>query len=205
MSNNYEAQAGIYTAKVQEVLSRASGYAVAVAVGWGAFPFAVQTVLHPSDALKLQFKLQGLWVPHSFTAQQLTVGLCEAVFGLGVLVLWQMVCTVLFYRRAQMEGASVATPALWPLALVAGILGNAAWFFGTGFDAGGCVVGLSSAALTVGCEMVCNRLGRDFVMGVPAQPWHPPVLLGSSPAQSGPAPLLYSEFGQGPVHYHIPD
>ena len=81
-----------------------------------------------------------------------------------------MVCTVLFYRRAQMEGKSIATPALWPVAaLLAGVLGNAAWWFGTGaFDPSGCIVGLSSAALTVGGEVLCNRLGREFVFG-PAQ------------------------------------
>src|ERR1700748_177677 len=100
-NNNYEAHAGIYAAKVQDVAILAGPVGWLVAAGWGVFPCAVATCMNPSDALKLQFKLQGLWVPHSFTAQQLTVGFCEAVFGLAVLVLWQMVCTVLFYRRAQ--------------------------------------------------------------------------------------------------------
>jgi hypothetical protein len=207
MSNNYEAQARIYAAKVQESAIRAGPVLVGlVAAGWIAFPFAVQTVLHPSDAIALQYAVQGQRVPRVFTAQQETVGFIEAVLALAVLVMFQLVGTVLFYRRAKMDGASVATPALWPLAaLLAGVVGNAAWFLGTGqFDVGGCLVGLSSAALTVGGEMLCNRLGREFVMGVPAQPWHSPALLGS-PAQLGQAPLLYSESGQGPVHYHIPD
>jgi hypothetical protein len=55
MSNNYEAQAGIYAAKAQEAAIRAGPVIVGlVAAGWIAFPFAVQTVLHPSDAISLQ-------------------------------------------------------------------------------------------------------------------------------------------------------
>jgi hypothetical protein len=54
-----------------------------------------------------------------------------------------------------------------------GVLGNAAWFVSTQqFDLGGCIVGLSSIALTVGAETVCEQLGRDFVFG-PAQGQHP--------------------------------
>ena len=72
-------------------------------------------------------------MPHVFTAQQAASGLVEAVFALVVLVLLQMVCTVLFYRRAKMEGSSVATPALWPLAALAtGVIGNGVWWYVTG-------------------------------------------------------------------------
>ena len=109
---NYKQTVGAYAADVHVASARAGRYAVAVAMGWVAFPFVVQTVLNPTDAIRLQMKLQGVPVPHVFTAEQAASGLVEAVFALCVLVLLQMVCTVLFYRRAQMEGASVATPAL---------------------------------------------------------------------------------------------
>jgi hypothetical protein len=171
-------QAGAYMADVHVASSRASLFAFAVAAGWIAFPFALQTVMHPQDAIRLQLKLQGLRVPDVYTAQQIGVGAVEAIFALCVLVLVQMVCTVLFYRKAQMDGASITTPPLWPLAaFFAGVLGNAAWFFGTGaFDPGGCVIGLSSAALTVGGELLCNKLGREFVFGpataAPPQLYH---------------------------------
>jgi hypothetical protein len=164
---NYKKTAGAYVAEVHVAAARAGHYAVGVAMGWLLFPFALQTVLHPTDAIRLQMALQGLPVPQMFTAQEAGSGFVEAVFALGVLVLLQMVCTVMFYRRAQMEGSSVATPALWPMAaLLPGVIGNAAWWYGTGaFDPGGCIVGLSSAALTVGAEMLCNKLGREFVFG----------------------------------------
>ena len=163
----YKQSVGAYAAEVHVASARAKHYALVVALGWIAFPFAVQTVLHPVDALRLQLRLQGLPVPQMFTAQQAASGLVEAVFALCVLVLLQMVCTVLFYRNAQKEGAPIIMPALWPLAaLLPGVIGNAAWWYATGaFDPGGCVVGLSSAALTVGSELLCNRLGRNFVLG----------------------------------------
>lgn len=164
---NYKKSAGAYVANVHVASARAGRYALAVAAGWVVFPFVVQTVLNPTDAVRLQMKLQGFPVPHVFTAQQAASGLVEAVFAFCVLVLLQMICTVLFYRRAKMEGSSVATPALWPLAaLSVGVLGNGAWWYATGaFDPSGGIVGWSSAALTVGGEILCNRLGRNFVLG----------------------------------------
>ena len=163
-------KAGAYASDLHVAGMRAPLWVLSVAAGWLVFPFALQTVRYPQDAIKLQLKLQGLPAPHVFTAQQIGFGLFEAVFALGVLILVQLVCTVLFYRKAQMQGASVTTPALWPLAaLLAGILGNAAWYFGTGaFDQSGCVIGLSSAVLTVIAELICNKLGRDFVLGIAA-------------------------------------
>ena len=146
-----------------------------VAAGWLLVPAAVQTVFHPQDAIRALARLQGLPKPHVLTAQQLSVGFIEAVFALVLLGACQLIGTILFYRRAQLEvGGAVAQPALWPLAaFTAGILGNAAWFVGTGaFDLGGCIVGLSSAAMTVGGEILCEHLGHDFVFG-PAQGQHP--------------------------------
>ena len=100
MSNNYQAQASIYAAEAKEAAIRAGPVLVGlVAAGWIAFPFAVQTVLHPGDAILLQYEIQGLWVPRVFTAQQQTVGFIEAVLALAALVMFQLVGTTLFYRR----------------------------------------------------------------------------------------------------------
>jgi len=166
---HFKNKAGAYASDLQVAGMRAPLFALPVAAGWGVFPFALQTVMHPQDAIKLQLKLQGVPVPHVLTSQQLGFGLFEAVLALGVLVLVQLVCTVLFYRKAQMHGASVATPALWALAACSGLIGDAAWWYFTGvFDPSGGIVGLSSAALTVIGELLCNKLGREFVLGIAA-------------------------------------
>jgi hypothetical protein len=194
MSNYYGSEASAYMGDVAEAASRASGAMVAVAVGWAAFPFAVQTAFfHPSNAIKLQFKLQGLPPPHAFTSQQITAGCIEAVVALAVLALCQTVFTVLFYRWAEMAGKPLTTPALWPLAAVGvGVFGNAAWLLKPGaFGVGGCMIGLSSAVLAVIAQIVVNSLGREFVMG---------------PANAAQAMLPgagYSQ-SQGTVYY-IPD
>lgn len=140
-----------------------------VVLGWIAFPFVLRTLLRPGDAIRLQHVLQGQPVPRFLTAQQLGVGFIETLFALVVLVVFQLVFTVLFYRAAQVAkfGQPVATPTLWPLAaLLPGLIGNAAWFVGTGyFDLTGCVIGFASIPLTVGAEIVVNNLGHDFVFG----------------------------------------
>ena len=196
MLSNYTHQAGAYLGDVAEASSRASGALFAVAVGWTVFPFVVQTAFfHPGNAIKLQLKLQGLPPPHVFTRQQLTVGCIEALVALAVLVLCQLVFTVLFYRWAKMQGKPLTTPALWPLAAVSvGIVGNAAWFVGTGvFDGLGCMIGLSSALLTVVAQIAVNTLGRDFVCG-PSTAGQPPMLPGAEHPQA-----------QGPVSFYIPE
>jgi hypothetical protein len=140
-----------------------------VALGWIAFPFVLATLLHPGDAIRLQYFLQGQHAPRDLTAQQVGVGLVETVAALGVLLLLQMVFTVLFYRRVRLAlpDDAIATPMLWPLAaLLPGVIGNAAWFVGTGyFDMTGCLIGLLPVALTCAAEIVVNNLGRDFVFG----------------------------------------
>jgi len=172
---SFQDDLGYYAADVQVAYARNGALGWLVAAGWLAVPSAVQTVFHPSDALKALAVVQGLPKPHFFTAQQLSVGFIEAVFALAVLAAFQLIGTLLFYRRAQLEvGGPVAQPALWPLAaFTAGILGNAAWFVGSGaFDLGGCIVGFTSAALTVGGEILCEHLGHEFVFGQ-AQGQHP--------------------------------
>ena len=199
MSGDFAYQAEKYIEDISDALARAGLLAWVVAAGWLACPFAVATVLNPKDIIGAQYKLQGLRVPSGFTAQQLGFGLIEALVALGVLVLLQLVFTVLFYRAAKMDGAAAATPVLFPLALlVVGIVGNAAWFAGTGgrFDLAGCIIGLTSTALTVGAELVCNWLGKEFVFG-PGSAAQAPLSMLSGPAWSAQA--------AGPVFYHIPE
>jgi hypothetical protein len=186
-------KASAYMSDVGTATSRASGAMFGIAVGWVVFPFAVQTAFfHPSNAIKLQLKLQGLPLPRVFTAQQLTAGFIEAVVALAVFALCQMVLTVLFYRWAQMEGKTLTTPPLWPLAASVGLVGNAAWWYGTGvFSTTGCIIGLLSAMLSIIAQVVCIKLGREFVMG---KPGHAPPLLGPAYPQT-----------EGPVSYYIPE
>jgi hypothetical protein len=158
---------GAYSAEVQVAVVRASWVGALVALGWVAFPFVLASLLHPGDVINLHYVLQGEPKHKILTAQQMCVGFVEAVFALAILLLLQLVGIVLFYRRAQVHGASVATPALWPLAvLLPGLIGNAAWFVFTQFDASGLVIGLTPMAVTFFAERLCERLGRDFVLGL---------------------------------------
>jgi hypothetical protein len=166
--NNFREAAGVYGGQLHTAAARVRlGWLVVL--GWIAFPFVLRTLLRPGDAIRLQYVLQGQPVPHFLTAQQLGVGLVETFAALAVLIVFQLVCTVLFYRAAQAAqfGQPVATPALWPLAaLLPGLIGNAAWFVGTGyFDLTGCVIGFAAIPFTVAAEIVVNNLGRDFVFG----------------------------------------
>lgn len=179
MNSSFSDRAGIYGADVQVAASRAGPLAWMIAAGWIVFPFAVQTVLHPADAVWAQYDLQGLDLPQSFTWRQVAAGEIEALFAFGGLVMLQMVCTVLFYRRAQLNAAEVTTPTLWPLAFLGcGILGNSVWFVALTLAGDlnfvGYFVGFSSVALTVGAERLCQRLGRDFVLGLALSGQHPP-------------------------------
>jgi hypothetical protein len=168
MQNNWNEQAVIYYGQLRVATARAGIAGWTVAANWVVLPFVVQTLMHPEDAIRLQLKLEGLPVPPFFTAHQMVAGFAATVIALGVIVLLQMTCTVLFYRRAQINGNRIACPVLWPLAALTGLLGDAGWWYWTGsFDAGGGVIGLSSAALAVGGEILCNKLGREFVFGKP--------------------------------------
>jgi len=166
-----------YAAEVQVAYVRAwrSAWPYIVALGWVLFPFAVSTVLHPSDMIRVQAKLQGLDRPHLFTHQQLVSGEIQALFTLGVLALVQIVATTLFYRRVRMsQSGPVAVPTLWVLAALTGIIGDIAWIAAGQSDLPGMIVGGSSVVLTVLAEWVVNGLGRDFVFGT-ATGAHPPI------------------------------
>jgi hypothetical protein len=140
-----------------------------VAAGWIAFPFVLASLLHPGDVINLHYVLQGVAPQKILTVRQMSLGFVETVIALGVLLLLQLVAIVLFYRRAQVYGATrIATPALWPCAaILPGVIGNALWFVFTRgqFDATGLVIGLAPMALTFAVELLCEKLGRDFVLG----------------------------------------
>jgi hypothetical protein len=176
MNRSFLDVVGGYVAEMHAALVRPRmvWVALALVLGWSLFPFGVQTLLHPGDAVRLVYVLHGLPKPHALMAQQLAVGFTETAVALATLALLLLVLTVVFYRRAQVFGVAVATPPLWPMAaLVPGGLGNLAWFIGTGsFDSVGFIIGLTSTAVTIAAEMLCEQLGRDFVLG-PAAGFHP--------------------------------
>jgi hypothetical protein len=143
------------------------GFAVAGWRGWlllalfMLYPVAVQTVLHPSDAVGFQYWLQGEPVPHLFTTHMLVAGELAALFSLIGLSLAVFVVTLLFYRKAGYWFR------LWPLVgITVGGFGNLGWWFYTGhFDPFGALAGLAPLSLSVVIFAICDHLGRDFVMG----------------------------------------
>jgi hypothetical protein len=158
---------GAYFSELQVALVRAKWIAPLVALGWIVFPFVLASLLHPGDVINLQYVLQGEAKHKILTSQQMVAGFVEATIALCVLLLLQLVGIVLFYRYALVRGARIATPAIWPLAvLLPGLIGNALWFVLTRqFDASGFVIGLAPMAVTFFTERLCERLGRDFVYG----------------------------------------
>lgn len=165
---------GEYIAEMHGALARAGGRAALLLPGWFALPFVVQSMLHPLDVVKLDHLLHGFPLPHTALARQLTVAFTETAIVLAAICLWQLVVTVAFYRKAQIFGVRAAAPPLWPMAaLLVGGVGNLVWFVGLGgvIDLS-YAIGLTSAALTIGIEALCEQLGRDFVLG-PATGFHP--------------------------------
>jgi hypothetical protein len=158
---------GAYSSELQVAAVRAGRVVWLVAFGWVAMPFGLASLLHPGDVINLHYVLQGEAKHKLLTAQQMGVGFVETIFALGVLLLLQLVGVVLFYRRAAINGARIATPALWPVAaLLPGVVGNALWFVCLGyFDVSGFVIGMVPSAIAYGAERLCEQLGRDFVFG----------------------------------------
>ena len=145
-----------------------------VACGWLLLPFLLHALLFPSSMVKLLCKMQHLKLPPDVANQEWYFAIALTAFLLVVLVVFEWVGNVLFYRRAMMDNAPVATPALWPLALIVSLCGNAAWFVGLGvFDPVGFAIGVASVAVTIIGEMIVEGLGRDFVLGSAASNLHP--------------------------------
>jgi hypothetical protein len=176
--NSFSDSIGGYIAELHSAVSRAGWRTLLLLPGWFVVPFTVQSLLHPLDVVKLDYILHGFPVPHTAMARQLTVALTEVAVVFAAFCLWQLIVTVSFYRKAQLFGSRVATPRLWPVAAVlVGGVGNLAWFIGLtneSADFSGYVIGLTSTAVTIGLEMFCEQLGRDFVVGTPSG-FHPPI------------------------------
>jgi hypothetical protein len=138
------------------------------------FPFILQTLVFPGDAIRLHAFLMGLPKPEHLTGQQLVAGFIDTLFVLAAVVAFQYIGTLHFYRRAQISGNAAARPALWPIAAISmGLIGNAIWFVALGgIDLEGLVIGLTPALFTIAVEMFLEKLGRDFVRG-PAAGFHP--------------------------------
>lgn len=152
---------GYHYGELREALARGPIISLLLVVSWLLYPVAIQTCLHPSDAVGLQYWLQSQPVPHLFTWSMLKAGeICAlmALIGLSLLIFG---LTVLLYHRA---GFFVQ---LWPLAgLLLGVFGNAGWWIGKGFfDGQGAVIGWSPLVLMGLAYVVCQRMGADFVFG----------------------------------------
>src|SRR5262249_25097542 len=154
-------QIQIYGADVSVAFVRAGLTGSAITAGWGVCPFVVRTLINPEDAARLRYILHGQLPPHVLTPQEISNGFAQTAVALFLLLVFQLVCTMLFYRRAHDEahGASVATPTLWPLAaILPGVIGNAIWFYATGaWDSTGFLIGLVPVAVTVGAERVVEK------------------------------------------------
>jgi len=177
--NNLLDPLGAYAADVHTGFARNYRHdkgltAFLIAFGWLLLPFLLHALLFPSSMAKLLCRMQGLKIPHDVSNPQWYFAIALSAFLLVTLIAFEWVGAVLFYRRAQMMNAPVATPALWPLALIVGVLGNAAWFVGLGvFDPVGFAIGIASVAVTIIGEMIVEGLGRDFVLGSAASNLHP--------------------------------
>jgi hypothetical protein len=133
---------------------------------WFAVPFTVQMLFNPSDVTRLERVIDGQPMPSFFSQQMLTTGGIKAAVAFVILALLILGALTLLYRRAEFSVR------LWPVAaLLVGVIGNCGWWVGTGFfDWQGGLVGWSPMALVVGVELVCERLGQDFIFGIGVRP-----------------------------------
>ena len=133
---------------------------------WLMYPFALQTVLHPSDAVGFQAYIQGLPISQYISQRAMLSGLALAVIALGCLSLVHFVVLLLIYRRVQYAFSC------WFVALLLiGGVANGLWYLRTGyFDLLGALAGLTPLCLMVGLEGVFERLGQDFVFGKNQRP-----------------------------------
>ena len=103
---------------------------VLLVIIWLLYPFALQTVIHPSDAIGFQEWMQGLPISRYITEQAKMWGLITAVLALAFLCLLHFLTLLLIYRRIQYAVS------LWLVAtLLIGGIANGIWYLNTGhFD-----------------------------------------------------------------------
>jgi hypothetical protein len=133
---------------------------------WLMYPVAVQTIIHPEDAVGFQQWLQGLPVSQFVTSQAKNWGLLNALFVLIFLFLAHFLILLLIYRQTQRSFST------WIVALLLiGVVANGMWWLRTGyFDISGALAGLMPLVLVIAIEAVFEHLGQDFVFGKGERP-----------------------------------
>lgn len=146
---------------------RDAGFLAYILVGiWLVYPFAVQTVIFPTNLVGLLNYLQDLPVADAVPREAMVYGELGTLLVVAFLTLLQFLVLLLIYRRLQY------TFSAWLVAFILfGILANGVWYLSTGyFDAEGAFVGLMPLLAMVGVEATLERLGQDFVFGKGVRP-----------------------------------
>jgi hypothetical protein len=133
---------------------------------WFLVPVLGQTIMHPTDAAGFWYWLNSQQSLRFYSSHEVVRGEFTAVLALGAVIFVYLVVVTLFYRKTQVPVA------LWPVAaLLVGVIGNAGWWFGTGYwDNTGALAGFFPAALAGLSSLVCERLGANFVFGSSNRP-----------------------------------
>jgi hypothetical protein len=133
---------------------------------WVLYPFVLQTLIHPTDAVGFQAWVQGLPISRYVSRQAIFAGEITTLIVLVALGLLQLGVVVLLYRRLGYRFS------VWPLALVLiGGVANGIWWWRTGYlDLRGASAGLSPLVLAAVCQGACEKLGQEFVFGKNARP-----------------------------------
>ncbi|WP_158920922.1 hypothetical protein [Acidisphaera sp. S103] len=136
-------------------------YAWLVVAGWLAVPVILQTLIHPRDAVGLRYFIEGLPQPLLYSTRGLVTGVVLTVFVAGLVIFSQIVFRVLICRKMQ------ARLRLSPLAaILIGIIGNATWYFSTGYyDSTGAFAGAVPGLLMFMLDHWVEKTAADFLFG----------------------------------------
>lgn len=155
-----------YLVRPCEMIWRAGALGYLLVVIWFLYPFAVQSIVHPTDVAGLQLYIQDLPIKGYISVKAMVAGEITAVCFLAVLALGNFVLLLFIYRELQCAFSA------WVLALVlVGGLGNLAWgiYFGF-FDIIGIVAGVFPTVVMVVQQYLFEHLSQDFVFGKGVRP-----------------------------------
>jgi hypothetical protein len=157
---------GYYVLAPITALSRAGALSIVLVAIWIMYPFAVQTVFHPQDAIGFQAWMQGLPVSRYITDRAAHAGVFTALLVLAGLSLLQFVVTLLIYRAVKFSFET------WLLALILiGGVGNGIWWLATGYwDPIGAFAGVTPLFLMVACQTACEKFGMKIIFGEGVRP-----------------------------------